>query len=73
MKKLAIVFQDFYIISFSIKSNIAILDENQEKIVNGIVEGISQLQETDVIEDVEKYAKVKCKDTLINEKKFNSK
>ena len=31
MKNLAIVFQDFKIISFSIKSNIAILDENQEK------------------------------------------
>lgn len=31
MKNLAIVFQDFKIISFSIKSNIAILDENKEK------------------------------------------
>lgn len=31
MKNLAIVFQDFKIISFNIKSNIAILDENKEK------------------------------------------
>lgn len=32
MSLLAIVFQDFKIISFSIKSNIAILDENKEKL-----------------------------------------
>lgn len=32
MKKLAVVFQDFYIISFSIKSNIACIDNNQEKL-----------------------------------------
>ena len=32
MKCLAIVFQDFKIISFSIKNNIAILDENKEKL-----------------------------------------
>ena len=27
--------------------------------------------EVDFIEDVEKYAKVRCKDVLIDEKKFN--
>lgn len=32
MKCLAIVFQDFKIISFSVKNNIAILDENKEKL-----------------------------------------
>ena len=32
MKCLAVVFQDFKVISFSIKSNIANLDENQEKL-----------------------------------------
>ncbi|MDD2259224.1 MAG: ABC transporter ATP-binding protein [Bacilli bacterium] len=32
MKLMAIVFQDFKIISFSIKSNVAILDENQDKL-----------------------------------------
>lgn len=32
LRKLAVVFQDFYIISFSIKSNIAIVDNNQEKL-----------------------------------------
>lgn len=34
MKNLAIVFQDFKIISFNIKSNIAILDEDKEKFDN---------------------------------------
>lgn len=32
MKCLAVVFQDFKVISFTIKSNIAILDENKEKL-----------------------------------------
>lgn len=32
MKQLAVVFQDYYIISYTIKSNIAICDENQDKL-----------------------------------------
>jgi ABC-type multidrug transport system fused ATPase/permease subunit len=32
MKLMAIVFQDFKVISYSIKSNVAILDENQDKL-----------------------------------------
>lgn len=32
MQKLAIVFQDFYIISFSVKSNVANIDNNPEKL-----------------------------------------
>ena len=38
MSLLAIVFQDFKIISFSIKSNIAILDENKEKLYDCLKE-----------------------------------
>ncbi len=32
LKKIAVVFQDYYIISYSIKSNIAIIDDNQDKL-----------------------------------------
>ena len=50
MKKLAIVFQDFYIISFSIKSNIANCENNQEK----LYDCLKRAQALDLVMGLEK-------------------
>ena len=50
MKKIAVVFQDFFIISFSIKSNIANCDENKEK----LYDCLRRAQALELVEGLEK-------------------
>lgn len=50
IKKIAVVFQDFYIISFSIKSNIANCDEDKEK----LYDCLRRAQALELVEGLEK-------------------
>lgn len=50
ISKIAVVFQDFFVISFSIKSNIANCDENQEK----LYDCLRRAQALDLVEKLEK-------------------